>query len=435
MMRILLVGSGGREHALAWKLRQSPKLTELFIAPGNGGTALLGRNTAVADYDIPGLLTLIADLRVDFVIPGPEHPLVLGLADACRDAGVRCFGPSRYAAQLEGSKVFAKNLMREAGVPTADFGVFTDSSQAGAYVRTHPGPLAVKADGLASGKGVVVARDSAEALAALDDMMTAKKFGRAGETVVLEECLTGEEVSFLCLCDDDIVVPLPSAQDHKAAFDSDLGPNTGGMGAYSPAPALPAERVPELVDLVIRPVLRVLRQRGHPFSGVLYAGLMMTAAGPKVLEYNVRFGDPECQPLLMRLNSDLLEMLLACAEHRLDGVRPDFSEEAALCVVMACEGYPGLYAAGMPVSGIEEAEASAWGQVKIFQAGTIRTEEGLVACGGRVLGVTALGATLQDARQRAYTAVGKIHMDKSRYRRDIGLKAVTRCGKERLEHP
>ncbi len=425
-MRILIVGSGGREHALAWKIRQNPAVTDIHIAPGNGGTAETGVNVALRDDDIPGLMAHIREHNIDFVIPGPELPLVLGLVDACKEAGVPCFGPGKYAAQLEGSKAFSKTLMRESGVPTADFGIFTDRAEARAYVEKRGAPIVVKADGLAAGKGVVVAKTTDEALAALDDMMVGKIFGKAGETVVIEDALAGEEASFLCLCDGETVIPLPSAQDHKAVFDGDRGPNTGGMGAYSPAPVLPESRYAETADMVIRPILRTLAERGHPFSGILYAGLMMTADGIKVLEYNVRFGDPECQPLLMRLRGDLLTAMLACAAGKLDGVSLAYTPESAVCVVMAAKGYPGDYARGMEISGLAEAEALAPGKIKVFQAGTTR-EGGIVrSSGGRVLGATALGATLRDAQALAYRAVAAVRMNGCQYRTDIGKKALDR---------
>ncbi len=423
-MRILIVGSGGREHALAWKLRQSPKVSEILIAPGNGGTAQEGRNLPVGDGDIPGLMAAIREHKIDFVIPGPELPLVLGLVDACRAAGIPCFGPGKYAAQMEGSKSFAKDLMREAGVPTAAYGTFTNLDEAKAYLKAKGAPIVVKADGLAAGKGVVVAQTEQEALEALESMMAAKNFGAAGETVVLEEMLVGEEVSFLCLCDGETVLPLPSAQDHKNVFDGDTGPNTGGMGAYSPAPLLPDSGCAAMADLVIKPILRTLKKRGHPFSGVLYAGLMMTASGPKVLEYNVRFGDPECQPLLMRLQGDLLDVMLACAQGKLEDVTLSSRPEHALCVVMAGKGYPGDYAKGMPISGMPEAEAVAPRLVKVFQAGTRVDGQGVISSGGRILGVTALGPSLREAQKTAYAAVDKIRMDNCHFRRDIGWKAL-----------
>ena len=423
-MRILIIGSGGREHALAWKIRQNPNVSALFVAPGNGGSAAEGENIPLADSDIPAIMAFIKEKNITFVIPGPELPLVNGITDACKEIGIPCFGPDKYAAQLEGSKSFSKNIMRESGVPTADFAVFTDVAEARAYIKEHGAPLVVKADGLAAGKGVVVAKTTAEALEAVDEMMVKKAFGKAGETVVIEDTLVGEEVSFLCICDDETVIPLPSAQDHKAAYDGDTGPNTGGMGAYSPAPILPESEYNLMADKVIRPILRTLHKRGHPFRGILYAGLMMTKDGPQVLEYNVRFGDPECQPLLMRLEGDLLEVMKACTEGRLDSVTLTHKVETAICVVIAAEGYPGKYESGMAISALDAAEAVAPGKVKVFQAGTAMTDGTLVAKGGRVLGVTALGPTLRDAQKTAYEAAALVQMEKSRYRRDIGNKAL-----------
>lgn len=426
-MRILIIGSGGREHALAWKLRQSPGKPEIFIAPGNAGTAEEGENISVAVDDIPGILRVIADKKIDFVIPGPEIPLVAGIVDACRKAKAPCFGPPAYAAGLEGSKAFAKTIMREAGVPTADFALFTDHAEAVRYVRDRNAPLVVKADGLAAGKGVVVAKNAEEALEALDDMMVKKIFGPAGNTVVIEETLVGEEASFLAFCQGDTVIPLPSAQDHKAACDGDTGPNTGGMGAYSPAPVLPESRSREIVDMVIRPVMKTLRERGCPFSGILYAGLMMTDDGPKVLEFNVRFGDPECQPLLMRLEGDLLETMLACAEGRLHEAALSYTPETSLCVVVAARGYPGLYPSGMEISGLERAEKTLPGKIKVFHAGTRAQDEKILAAGGRVLGVTALGRDLAEAQKNAYAAVAEIRMENNQFRRDIGNKGLHSC--------
>jgi phosphoribosylamine--glycine ligase len=423
-VRILIIGSGGREHALAWKLNQSPLKPELFIAPGNGGTALEGENIPVSETDIQGLMNVIVEKRIDFVIPGPELPLVNGIVDACETIGVRSFGPAAYAANLEGSKAFAKTIMREAGVPTADFAVFRDYAAAVSYVRSRPLPLVIKADGLAAGKGVIIAHSLEEALAALNLYMNERVFGVAGECVVVEDCLIGEEASFLAFCQGDTVLPMPSAQDHKAAYDGDTGPNTGGMGAYSPAPILPESRYPEIVDLVFRPMLAAMKARGCPFSGILYAGLMMTSEGPKVLEFNVRFGDPECQPLLMRLESDLLEVMLACAEGRLADCSLSFSKQTGLCVVLTAKGYPTAYPRGMVIEGISRAEATAPGNVKVFQAGTKLDGRQLISTGGRVLGVTALGDSLAQAQQRAYAAVGHIHMTNCHFRRDIGNKGM-----------
>ncbi|EGY25743.1 phosphoribosylamine--glycine ligase [Desulfovibrio sp. A2] len=425
-MRILIVGSGGREHALAWKLRQSPLVKDIFIAPGNGGTALEGTNVPISDGDLPALVRFALDEKIDLVVPGPELPLVLGIKDAMVAAGVSCFGPDAYGAQLEGSKAFAKEVMRAAGVPTAAFGVFDDAEAARAYIRQNGAPVVVKADGLAAGKGVVVARSVDEALEAVDDMMVKRAFGDAGARVVVESALAGEEASFLCLCDGETVIPLPSAQDHKAVFDNDEGPNTGGMGAYSPAPVLPESRYEEMIDLVIRPVLRELIKRGHPFTGVLYAGLMMTADGPMVLEFNTRFGDPECQPLLMRLDGDLAAIMVAGSQGRLHETALPLKRETALGVVLAAKGYPGAYAKGMTISGIEDAEAL--GQVKVFQAGTELRDGVAVSRSGRVLCVTALGGTLADAQALAYKAVSKVRMDNAHYRSDIGAKGLKRGG-------
>lgn len=423
-MRILIIGSGGREHALAWKLNQSPEKPEIFIAPGNGGTAAEGENIPISDGDIPMLMQLIKEKQIDFVIPGPERPLVNGIVDACEKEGVLCFGPRAYAAGLEGSKVFAKTVMVEAGVPTADFAVFKDYDEAASHVRAKNCPLVIKADGLAEGKGVVVAKNTQEALEALDAMMKEKRFGPAGECVVVEDCLVGEEVSFLAFCQGDTVIALPSAQDHKAVFDGDTGPNTGGMGAYSPAPVLPEGRYNEIIESVIRPVLRVMEKRGCPFSGILYAGLMMTADGPQVLEFNVRFGDPECQPLLLRLRGDLLQVMLACARGKLHEASLGFTDETALCVVISAKGYPGDYPKGMNISGIDRAEACRPDKIKVFQAGTRLVGENIHSSGGRVLGVTALGADLADAQKAAYEAVARIRMPDSHFRRDIGSKGL-----------
>ena len=423
-MRILVVGSGGREHALVWKLSQSPLVDEIFVAPGNGGTASSAVNVSVRDGDVPALADFAREHHIDLVVPGPELPLTLGIVDAMNEAGIACFGPSAACARLEGSKAFAKEVMDAAGVPTAAYGVFTDPVQARAFVRAHGAPLVVKADGLAAGKGVIIARTEAEALDALDARFTGHRFGEAGDTVVVEEFLEGEEVSLLCFCDGLTALPLPSAQDHKAAFDGDQGPNTGGMGAYSPAPVLPDAELERLTDLTVRPVLRHMAERGTPFRGILYAGLMMTAAGPKVLEYNVRFGDPECQPLLMRLRSDLADLMLAGARGELASRRLELRPEAALGVVLAADGYPGDYPKGMVIEGLDEAEAV--DGVRVFQAGTRRDGDRLLASGGRVLCVTALGADLAEARDRAYRGMARVRMDKARFRSDIGVKGLKR---------
>lgn len=419
-MRILVIGSGGREHALAWKLSQSPAVEKIFVAPGNGGTYAHNVNIDVSDLN--GLRDFCKKENIDLVVPGPELPLTLGIADVMAEAAIPCFGPDKFCAQMEGSKNFAKQVMAKAGVPTARSAAFQDAAKAREYVKSAPGPVVVKADGLAAGKGVIVAENSLEALEAIDQMLEKRVFGDAGATVVIEEKLEGEEVSLLCFCDGKTALPLSSAQDHKAAFDDDKGPNTGGMGAYSPAPILPDDKLDQMADLVIRPVLKELAAMGHPFKGVLYAGLMMTGDGPKVLEYNARFGDPECQPLLMRLKSDLAEIMTACVEGRLDREKVEFDRKPALGVVLAAAGYPGPYEKGMPVNGLDNLP----GDVVVFHSGTKKTDAGIVSNGGRVLCVTARGDNLQDAQSHAYAALKEISMPGSRCRHDIGHKGIVR---------
>ena len=423
-MRVLVIGSGGREHALVWKLKQSPLVDEVYAAPGNGGTAREGAvNIDIRADDLAGLVTFARREEIGLVVPGPELALTLGITDAMKEAGIPCFGPDGYCARLEGSKAFAKDIMQRAGVPTAACAVFEDLDAARAHVQNVGAPLVVKADGLAAGKGVVVAQTTEEALAALDDIMGRKAFGAAGSRVVIEECLIGEEASFLCLCDGLRAVPLPSAQDHKAVYDGDKGPNTGGMGAYSPAPILPDADAERMADLVARPILRELAKDGHPFVGVLYAGLMMTADGPKVLEYNTRFGDPECQPLLMRLDGDLVDIMQAALAGDLSAVPVRQKPESALGVVVCAKGYPQSYPKGMPIEGLDEAEADG---AKVFHSGTVIENGVCKANGGRVLCVTALGKTLAEAQAKAYKAVDKIRMPDSFHRSDIGDKGIRR---------
>ena len=422
-MRVLIIGSGGREHALSWKIARGGKAERIYCAPGNGGTAQEGENIPLKDSDVAGLVAFAKENAIDFVIPGPELPLTLGVVDAMRQAGVRCFGPSQWCAQLEGSKAFAKDIMQKAGVPTAACGVFTELEAARAFVEEKGAPIVIKADGLAAGKGVIVAQTREEALDALDRIMGGV-FGEAGSRVVIEEFLVGEEVSLLAFCDGTTALPLPSAQDHKAVFDGDTGPNTGGMGAYSPAPILPDTDLEKMADLAIRPILKEMARQGHPFTGILYAGLMMTEDGPKVLEYNVRFGDPECKPLLMRLESDLLDVMGACIDGRLADVKLALRPESALGVVIAAEGYPGDYPKGMEIKGIDVVDALP--DTKVFQAGTKREGSRTLSSGGRVLCVTALGKGLAEAQKRAYEAVAKIDMEKSQHRSDIGAKGLRR---------
>ena len=424
-MRILVIGSGGREHALVWKLKQSSRVSEVFVAPGNGGTAREGAiNVAVDAGDLDGLVELARKEKIDLVVPGPELPLTKGITDRMREAGIPCFGPDAYCARLEGRKAFAKDVMNRAGVPTAHSQVFTDPDKAKNAVVKLGAPLVVKADGLAAGKGVMVAMTTQEALDAVDDIMCKRAHGAAGAKLVIEEFLVGEEASFLCLCDGKTAVPLPSAQDHKAAYDGDQGPNTGGMGAYSPAPILPYNEAEAMADTVIRPILAALAKDGHPFVGVLYAGLMMTENGPKVLEYNTRFGDPECQPLLMRLEGDLVQIMLDCIEGKLRPESLTHTSQTALGVVVAAEGYPHAYPRGMVIEGLDEADALPG--VKVFHSGTSMDGDKTLSSGGRVLCVTALGDTLADAQARAYEGVKAIRMDKSFHRSDIGQKGIRR---------
>jgi len=424
-MRILVIGSGGREHALVWKILQSPEVSAVFAAPGNGGTSSEGAvNVPLAVDDLDGLEAFARKEHIDLVVPGPELPLTMGVVDRMRAAGIPCFGPDAYGARLEGSKAFAKEIMDRAKVPTARCAVFSDAQAARDHITSVGAPLVIKADGLAAGKGVIIAQTEREALDAVDEIMTARAFGTAGDLVVVEECLVGEEASFLCVCDGTRAVALPSAQDHKRVFDNDEGPNTGGMGAYSPAPVLPDDRLEEMADLTVRPILRELAKDGHPFVGVLYAGLMMTADGPKVLEYNVRFGDPECQPLLMRLEGDLPAIMMDAVRGKLDPASLGQSAKTALGVVMTAKGYPGAYDKGLSIEGLEDADSVPG--VKVFHSGTTIKDGSLVSNGGRVLCVTALGDGLAAAQRAAYAGVAKVRMTDSFYRKDIGQKGIRR---------
>ncbi len=424
-MNVLVVGSGGREHALAWKLRQSPNVKEVFVAPGNGGIEADGFSIVdIAADDISALVSFARKNDIQLVVPGPEISLILGIVDAMQEVGIPCFGPDKHCARLEGSKSFAKAVMAQGNIPRALGAHFSHYSAACNYVKNEGAPLVIKADGIAAGKGVVVAQTEQEALDALGDIMRDKIYGEAGNTVVIEECLVGEEVSLLCFCDGLHAVALPSAQDHKPIFDGDTGPNTGGMGAYSPAPILPDDQLQALVDLTIVPVLRTLSSSGRMFKGVLYAGLMMTEDGPKVLEYNTRFGDPECQPLLMRLQTPLDIIMKACIDGNLDKISIEYTDQSALGVVLAAEGYPASPESGMEITGIDLADEMK--NVKVFHSGT-RMEDGKIkSSGGRVLCVTALGDSLNEAKDLAYEALGKIQMDKSQYRKDIGQKGIDR---------
>jgi len=421
-VNVLLIGSGGREHALAWKLAQSPKLTKLYAAPGNPGIAECAEIVVLDVGDHDAVVRFCRNRRIDLVVVGPEAPLVAGLVDTLTVFGIPAFGPRQRAAALEGSKGFTKDLCAEAGIPTAAYRRFTDAGAAKAYARAEGAPIVVKADGLAAGKGVTVAATVDEALAAIDACF-AGAFGEAGAEVVVEECLMGEEASFFALTDGETVVPLATAQDHKRVGEGDTGPNTGGMGAYSPAPVMTPDLVERTLAQIIRPTVTAMREQNNPFQGVLYAGLMITAEGPKLIEYNVRFGDPEAQVLIMRLESDLLDLLHATATGQLATVpAPRWRDEAALTVVMAGCGYPGAYQRGDVIKGVREADALPG--VKVFQAGTALRDGRLVANGGRVLNVTATGATIAEAQARAYQAVDRIDWPGGFCRHDIGWRAV-----------
>lgn len=420
-MNVLVVGGGGREHALCWKIAQSPSLSKLLCAPGNPGIAALAETVPVRADDVPGLVRLAVERQVDLVVVGPELPLSLGLADALEEEGIRCFGPRRAAAEIEASKAFAKELMVRAGIPTADFGVFEDASAAKEFAGRFDGQVAVKADGLAAGKGVIVAGSQTEADEAIDSILGGA-FGAAGARVVIEERLFGEEASVIALVDGARVLPLAPAQDHKRLGDGDTGPNTGGMGAYSPAPVVDDAALEAIRTTVLEPAVAQLAKEGREFRGALYAGLMMTAAGPKVIEFNARLGDPETQPILMRLESDLLPALNAAAAGDLEGMTLEFTPRSAITVVVASAGYPDTPRVGDAIEGLDAARDTA--DAIVFHAGTKQEGGRVVTAGGRVLGVTALGDDLREAKDLAYEICGKIHFEGVQFRRDIGYLAL-----------
>ncbi|HYH66104.1 MAG TPA: phosphoribosylamine--glycine ligase [Urbifossiella sp.] len=433
-MNVLVIGKGGREHALVWKLKQSPRLGKLFCAPGNAGTARDGAvNVAIDHTETDKLNRFCAKEQIGLVVIGPEDPLAAGLANYLRDKGFRVFGPSKEAARVEGSKVFAKELMRHADVPTADFRVFDHPDPARAYVQSRDYPVVVKADGLAAGKGVVVCKDTLEAQKAVERIMVRDEFGRtAGRRIIVEKRLDGEEVSVLALVSGRTILPLPPCQDHKAVHDGDKGPNTGGMGAYCPAPIGTPELLKELEDRVFVPTVHAMKRGRFPFQGVLYAGIMMTNQGVRVLEFNARFGDPETQPLLMRLKTDILDLLEAVADERLDQFdgKMEWDSRPSVCVVLCSGGYPGKYDLNKAITGIEAADALP--DVKVFHAGTkLDAKERVLTDGGRVLGVTALGDDLAAAKKRAYEAVKLISFPGMHYRTDIADKAL----KKKVERP
>ncbi len=428
-MKVLIVGGGGREHALAWKIARSPRVNEVWVAPGNAGTAKDATNVPISATDKPALIRFAKENEVDLVVVGPEAPLVDGLVDEMEAAGLRVFGPSQAAAELEGSKVFCKNLLHTADIPTASYQTFRDADEAVRYIKDRysdpndPVHVVVKADGLAAGKGVIVCDTRSEALEAIDRIASRREFGEAGNELIIEEKLIGQEASVLAITDGETIVTLPAAQDHKPAFDGDTGPNTGGMGAYCPTPIVDEELMEKIESDVLVPVVHAMKRSRKPFKGVLYAGLMLTAAGPKVLEFNVRFGDPECQPLLMRLKTDLVDILEATVEGRLRDLPPlEWDERPSICVVMASEGYPGDYQKGREISGLDRADQI--DDVKVFHAGTQLEEDRVLTSGGRVLGVTALGGSISGAKLQAYKAVKEIRWPGAWCRKDISDKAL-----------
>ncbi len=422
-MKVLVIGGGGREHALCWKLKRSDSVSEVICAPGNPGIKREARCINIGAEDIGGLMQLARDEQPKLIVVGPEVPLVMGLADKLRAEGFAVYGPDQAAAELEGSKSFSKALMDEAGVPTAFFETHTDPEQAAAYIRKIGAPIVVKASGLAAGKGVIIAHTEEEAIEASNDMLAGNSFGDAGSQVVIEEFLEGEEASCLFIVSGDTILPLASSQDHKALLDGDQGPNTGGMGAYSPAPCVTPEVEQEVLETIAKPTIAALQARGANFIGTLYAGVMLTNKGIKTLEFNVRFGDPECQPLMSRLKSDLGEVLLAAAESRLAGVSLEWDERKALCVVVSSDGYPASFEKGQVIGGLDAVEAAG---TTVFHAGTSEKDGNIVNSGGRVLGVTALGNSVQEAQKKVYTALENLEWDSGFYRKDIGYRAIER---------
>ena len=422
-INLLLIGSGGREHALAWKLKQSPSLGRLYAAPGNGGIEDVAEVVSLDVENHDAVITFCREKSIGLVVIGPEAPLVAGLADDLENAGIPAFGPSKFAAQLEGSKGFTKDICRDYNIPTAAYARFTDEEKAVAYIKAQGAPIVVKADGLAAGKGVTVAENVDDAIAAVKAAFGGA-FGEAGVEVVIEECLFGEEASLFAICDGENAYFLAHAQDHKRAYDGDSGPNTGGMGAYSPAHIMTDALVAETMEKIIAPTMQAMKDMGHPFKGVLYAGLMLTDKGPQLIEYNARFGDPECQVIMMRMQSDLLPLLLAAAKGDASSVEVKWRTENALIVVMAARGYPGAYEKGSVIEGLEKASQD--DDVVVFHAGTKKVGGQVIATGGRVLNITALGSTVKDAQTRAYDAISSIRWPEGFCRRDIGWRAVAR---------
>ena len=421
-MKILIIGQGGREHALAWKFKQSPRVQKVYCAPGNGGIGTVAEIVPLKETQIAELIQFAKENQIDLTFVGPENPLLDGIVDQFQEAGLRIYGPNQKAAIIEGSKSFTKHLMKKYNIPTGDYEVFTSADEALAYLDGQQAPIVVKADGLAAGKGVVVAETIDQAKQAVNEMMAEAKFGEAGHRVVIEEYLSGEELSLMAFVDGDVVIPMVPAQDHKPVFDGDKGPNTGGMGAYSPVPQMSSEQVEQAVQTILLPTAKAMIEEGRPFTGILYAGLMMTEKGPQVIEFNARFGDPETEVVLPRLKTDLVDIVEATLDHRLDQIQVEWLEDAAVTVVLASEGYPEAYPKGRTITGTEQwidQEA-----VVVFHAGTQEQEGQLVTSGGRVMAVTAIAKDLSEARDKAYEAIKTIHFDGMHFRTDIGAKAL-----------
>ncbi|RMG73382.1 MAG: phosphoribosylamine--glycine ligase [Nitrospirae bacterium] len=423
-MKVLVVGGGGREHAIVWKLSQSKRVEKIYCAPGNAGISELAECVDIPLNDMEGLVNFAKYEWIDMTIVGPEDPLSKGIVDQFEKNGLKVMGPRKDAAEIEASKVYAKEFMKKYNIPTAEYRVFTSYLHAEEYVRMKGAPIVIKADGLAAGKGVIVAKTVDEAIDALKRIMKDRAFGSAGDRVVVEECLSGEEASYLVFTDGETILPMASSQDHKRVFDNDQGPNTGGMGAYSPAPVVTREVEEKILEKVMKPAIRGLKREGRKYKGVLYAGLMIKDGEPYVLEFNCRFGDPETQPLLTRLDTDLLEIALAISEEKLSSMVLEWKPEASVCVVAASGGYPGSYEKGKPIKGLDAVKAME--KVVVFHAGTAFRDGEIVTSGGRVLGVTALGKDIKEARDRAYSAIEKIEFEGMHYRRDIAQKALKR---------
>ena len=423
-MKILVIGSGGREHSLVWKISQSPKVEKIFCAPGSAAIGELAECVAIGPEQIEKLADFAGKEKIDLTVVGPELPLTLGITDLFESSGLRIFGPNKAAARLEGSKAFAKEILQQNKIPTASFGTFTDAASAKKYLAQQKPPYVIKADGLAGGKGVLICLDIHEAIAVSDGILVQKTFGEAGEKIVIEEFLEGEEASFMVLTDGDHILPLASSQDHKRVFDNDEGPNTGGMGAYSPAPVVTSAMHQRILDEILKPLLAGLKNKGIRYRGVIYVGLMITKSGPKVLEFNARFGDPECQPIMMRLKSDLVPLLEATIDGKLNQVQPEWYEDPAVCVVLSARGYPGPYDKGDEIRGLDKLRH--WEKGFVFHAGTAKENGRWLTSGGRVLGVTARGSDIGNAVTNAYSAVSQISWDGMHYRKDIARRAIAR---------